>query len=235
MSTFNENDLIIYKNGDMTGVAVATIATQIANEIDLIELKDANTGNKLNGDCLIWDSVTQLWINKKLTIEDVTGFNIESSNYDKDILTWDVDSHSWKSTNPEKYINSYSENEIVTGEWTEGEKLYRKVIELDTPLIANIEKTILVDISKGYPVTAILFTKIEGFYRAEDGLYRYSTAGNMKIKLVPNAIEIKLTSTVNHTPHIWIILEYVKPYYPEPTGDRVWTNQFDPSFQNNPS
>lgn len=233
MATFNENDLIIYKNGEITGVAIAEIATAIGNEIDLIELKDVNTGNKLNGDCAIWDSVNQEWTNRKLTFEDVTGFKLQPGNNNKDLLTWDLISQEWKATDPSKYINIYSESELVTGQWTEDQPLFRKVIEIDTPLLAGIEKTILIDESKGYPISSILFTKIEGFYRSEDGLYKYSSLGQMKLKLSTQSIELKLTSTINHIPHIWIILEYVKPYVPEPVGDRVWSSHFNQLFQNN--
>lgn len=231
--TYNEEDLIIYRNGQFTGVAIAEIATPIGNEIDLIELKDVNTGNKLNGDCFIWDSVNQEWTNRKLTFEDVTGFKLQPGNNNKDLLTWDLVAQEWKATDPSKYINVYSEHELVTGQWTEGQPLFRKVIEIDVALLANIEKTILINEGKGYPISSILFTKIEGFYRGEDGFYKYSSLGQMNMKLVANAIELKLTSVINHTPHIWVILEYVKPYSPEPEDDRVWTDHFNQLFQNN--
>lgn len=232
--TYNENDLLIYKNGQIVGVAIAEIATPIGNEIDLIELKDVNTGNKLNGDCFIWDAVNQEWTNRKLTFEDVTGFKLQPGNNKGDLLTWDLISQTWKATDPSMYINVYSENELVTGRWSEGQPLYRKVIELDIPLVANIEKTILVDEEKGYPISAVLFTKIEGFYRSENGKYKYSSLGQMDIEWIPGGIQLKLLSTVNATPHIWLIIEYVKPYVPNPEDDRVWTAHFNQLYQNNP-
>lgn len=234
MLQYNENDLIVYKNGELVGVAVADIATPIGNEIDLIELKDVNTGDKLNGDCFIWDAVNQEWTNRKLTFEDVTGFKLGSGDETGDLLSWNNANKKWTATNPERYLNLYKETETLVGSWTEGQDLHRKVIELDLPLIANVEKTIYVDQLKGYPIESILFTRVEGFYIAEDGIARYSSLGQMKVRLIPGMVEIKLTSIANHIPHIWLILEYVKPYTPGTSGWRVWSDEFDQSYQNNP-
>lgn len=117
-SGVSEKDLLSFNltSGKWENKKLVDVASEVASETDLLELKDVTILNKLDKQFLVWDSALQKWINYSPSLIHLSDYNSSNDPNEGDILKWDSQSNTWITYSyTVQDLFSYDLGELSTG------------------------------------------------------------------------------------------------------------------------
>lgn len=177
----------------------------------LSDLTDVNISSASTDDILIYDGVSQKWINTSFPsipsdIDDLGDVDIVSP-YDDDVLTYDNGVWVNKPAQSGSGIN-YSTSEVRIGTWTDGKPLYQITKTLTTGIAINTYGTI--DLPSGVVVRDLKGYIYRANYESVDMFNGYINNGQIFVTIRNGDIQYMISNVFSDIIELDITVQYTK-------------------------